>query len=615
MPLSLRGREAVALASVVLVVVVIGTVAHMAGVAQLTMRSAADESQLLGRQLFHQSARLLAAGGDPSHGALARDGSLRALMEGIVGYSRVVVYAAIADTEGHAVVHSDPALQGSVLEPRPGLDAVLGLAHLRLVAALLGDPEIYESRLPLKLGERPFGEIRVGISTSLVRQALRQALVQGLALGLLAVAVALAAGLGAGRVLLQVARRVVHRVGLLARGEPARGVELRRGEDMGALAERVRGLGAQIQAEEPVRSAGSPEPPEPLVGALDRLEDAVLLLGRRSEVVFCNQAAARLLDQPAERLTGRPLDAVLPGGHPLLPVASALLGAGRTERRRPIHLDGGGAAAAPRELVVSAYRLPSPEGAGGGVLVLQDLEPVRTVESLVSYSQKLAALGRITSSVAHEIRNPLNAMRIHLEVLRTRLRAAAEGASLAPEIAEPTEVIAKEIRRLDRVVDGFLRFMRAQDLRLEPLEVSALLADVGRLSGPEAARAGVRIVLDASQDVPLITGDDALLRQALTNLVQNAIQAMPDGGALTLASRALPDGGVELRVSDQGVGIAPEDVERIFRLYYTTRSEGSGIGLSLVYRIVQLHDGRIDVDSSLGKGTTMILTLPAAPPL
>jgi signal transduction histidine kinase len=494
---------------------------------------------------------------------------------------------------------------------------VLGLAHLRLVVALLEEPEIYESRLPLKLGERPFGEIRVGVSTSLVRQALRQALIQGLVLGVIAVAVALAAGLGAGRVLLQVAHRVVQRVGLLARGEPVQGVELRPGEDMGALAERVRGLGAQIRDEAPAhpRSAGSPEPQEPLVSALDRLEDAVLLLGRRSEVVFCNQAAARLLDQPAERLTGRPLDAVLADGHPLLPVASALLDAGRTERRRPIHLGGEGIAAVPRELAVSAYHLPSPEGARGGVLVLQDLGPVRTVESLVSYSQKLAALGRLTSGVAHEVRNPLNAMRLHLEVLRTRLRAAAGGAPLPREIAEPAEIMAKEIRRLDRVVDGFLRFMRQEDLRLQPLDVSALLADVSRLSGPEAARAGVRIVLDAGDGVPLITGDDALLRQALTNLVQNAIQAMPDGGTLTLASRALPEGAVELRVSDQGVGIAPEDVERIFRLYYTTRPEGSGIGLSLVYRIVHLHDGRIVVDSSVGKGTTMILTLPAAPPL
>jgi signal transduction histidine kinase len=506
-PLSLRGREALALASVVLVVVAVGTVAHMAGVAQLTMQSAAEESQLLARQLFHQSARTLAAGAAP--GALPRDGSLRALMEGMVGYSRVVVYAAIVDPEGRAVVHSDPGLEGSALAPRPGLDAVLGLAHLRRVVALLGEPEIYESRLPLRLGERPFGEIRVGISTSLVRQALRQALVQGLALGALAVAVALAAGLGAGRVLLQAARRVVRRVGLLTRGEPGQGVELRRGEDMGALAERVQGLG-DLVAEHHLRAVAQQE-------------------------------------------------------HPVL---------------EPV----------------------------------QGADPVRTVESLVSYAQKLAALGRLTSGVAHEVRNPLNAMRIHLELLRTRLRATAAGAPLAAEIAEPVEVIAQEIRRLDRVVDGFLRFMRTQDLQLEPLDVSALLADVARLCGPEAARVGVRIALDAGEGVPPVTGDDALLRQALTNLVQNAIQAMPDGGALTLGSRALPDGAVELRVSDQGVGIAPEDVERIFRLYYTTRPEGSGIGLSLVYRIAQLHDGRIDVDSSLGKGTTMILTLPAAPP-
>jgi len=123
----------------------------------------------------------------------------------------------------------------------------------------------------------------------------------------------------------------------------------------------------------------------------------------------------------------------------------------------------------------------------------------------------------------------------------------------------------------------------------------------------------VELVLDPAPDLPPIQADAGLIAQACTNLVTNAIQAMPTGGTLTLSTRRAAHGGVELRVTDQGVGIPPEDLDRIFRLYYTTKPDGSGIGLALVYRIVQMHDGRIDVDSTPGKGTTFVITLPTVP--
>ncbi|PYN10420.1 MAG: PAS domain-containing sensor histidine kinase, partial [Candidatus Rokuibacteriota bacterium] len=118
---------------------------------------------------------------------------------------------------------------------------------------------------------------------------------------------------------------------------------------------------------------------------------------------------------------------------------------------------------------------------------------------------------------------------------------------------------------------------------------------------------------DVVPELPPVAGDAELLQQALTNLVTNAIQAMPKGGTVTLGARIGPDGAVEIRVADEGVGIPAQDLERIFRLYYTTKPQGSGIGLSMVYRIVQMHDGRIDVESEVDRGTVMVLTLPVAP--
>ena len=197
-------------------------------------------------------------------------------------------------------------------------------------------------------------------------------------------------------------------------------------------------------------------------------------------------------------------------------------------------------------------------------------------------------------------------MRIHLELVKTRL------AGSQPAVNENLTVIAEEILRLDRVVQGFLKFVRPQELHLGPVDVSALLSEVARLMAPEAGQAGARLTLDVAAELPPVAGDVELLQQACTNLVANALQAMPNGGTVTLAARRGPDDSVEMRVSDEGVGIAPEDLDKIFRLYYTTKPEGSGIGLSLVYRIVQMHDGRIDVDSTVGRGTTMTLTLPVA---
>jgi signal transduction histidine kinase len=401
----------------------------------------------------------------------------------------------------------------------------------------------------------------------------------------------------AGKVIEEIAQRVER----LAQGELDPGVELTRGDDMGILAEQVNRLGEQIHAERHARERGR----ERTEGALDSLEDAVLFLSLQREVIFCNHAAERVLDHTMEAVIGRALEATLPADHPLLPIVSELFEAEHGRHVRPVTLPVRDAPG--REVAVSSYRVQEGDQPGGGVLVLRDLEPARAVETLVTYAQKLAALGRLTSGVAHELKNPLNVMRIHLEVLRARLPEPTQ------EVTENLEVIAKEIQRLDRVVKGFLKFMRPQDLHLGSVDVNALLADVARLAGPEARLAGVDIVFDFAADLPPISGDVELLHQAATNLVTNAIQAMPKGGVVTVTTQLSPDGTVEFRVADQGVGIAPEDLDQIFRLYYTTKEQGSGIGLSLVYRIVQMHEGRIDVASTVGEGTTLSVSLPRRP--
>ena len=268
----------------------------------------------------------------------------------------------------------------------------------------------------------------------------------------------------------------------------------------------------------------------------------------------------------------------------------------------------------------------------GVMLVARDLGYISQMQSTLRYSRKAASLGRLLAGVAHEVKNPLNAMTIHLELLKQKLRgvqaarpATQGGLALATETATPSSVtvevpavlkhvtlIGSEIKRLDEVVQGFLKFSRPEELKLEPLDLGAMVADVVEVVEPQARAGGVTPVASCPADLPRVSADPPLLRQALLNLALNAVQAMPQGGALHFTAARAPDRQVSLEVRDTGVGIAPDHLARIFDLYFTTKEEGSGIGLSMVYRTIQLHDGSIEVQSTPGHGTTFLIRLPQA---
>ena len=176
---------------------------------------------------------------------------------------------------------------------------------------------------------------------------------------------------------------------------------------------------------------------------------------------------------------------------------------------------------------------------------------------------------------------------------------------------EHVEVIAGEIRRLDEVVQGFLKFTRPEDLKLQPVQLSALLDEVIPILQPEAERNGVELEVDVGA-APDVNADPAMLRQAFLNLGLNACQAMPHGGTLSIRGESARGRRAAIIFSDTGIGIKPDHLGRIFDLYFTTKEKGSGIGLSMVFRTVQMHDGEIEVQSTPGKGTTFRMMLPQA---
>jgi len=266
---------------------------------------------------------------------------------------------------------------------------------------------------------------------------------------------------------------------------------------------------------------------------------------------------------------------------------------------------------------------PIDDGQGrfvGAMLVARNLGFMTQVHSTLNYSRKLAALGRLMAGVAHEVKNPLNAMTIHLELLKQKLGAVREpitvpapsGGTRNLDLSKHVKVIGDEIRRLDQVVVGFLKFARPDELRLQPVQLATVISEVVSMTTPEAEQRGVSIRVECAATLPDINADPGMLQQAVLNLALNACQAMPQGGTLKLSCRPAPRRRVEIDVEDTGVGIPPEHLGKIFDLYFTTKATGTGIGLSMVYRIVQLHDGEVEVESTPGRGTKFRLLFPQA---
>src|SRR5262249_52396967 len=238
---------------------------------------------------------------------------------------------------------------------------------------------------------------------------------------------------------------------------------------------------------------------------------------------------------------GAKIDEVLPAEHPLRRLGEQTLVS--RQSRGPLSATVGEGA----ERLIMAHAINDPHGEMVGVmLIARNLEYLSQVQSTIRYSRKLAALGRLSAGVAHEVKNPLNAMMIHLELLRQqfapRLAPVAFGsaptADAAPALDEEealqhVDVISNEIRRLDQVVQGFLKFSRPEDLKLQPIRVASLFDEVIPIVRPEAERSGVQILVDCD-GVPDVNGDPGMLRQAFLNLALNACQAMPSGGTLRL---------------------------------------------------------------------------------
>jgi signal transduction histidine kinase len=322
-------------------------------------------------------------------------------------------------------------------------------------------------------------------------------------------------------------------------------------------------------------------------------------------MLFTSDFRAVLVSASAERFIGKPRGDML-GCTPTeifsarTTLGNAILGA--FETRQPVNgeeieTENG------RRLQVALDFIEERGERIGALLTLRDAESVHRIEDEIELSRRLAAIGRLTSGVAHEVKNPINAIVVHLEVMRQKLK------EIDPDTRRHIDVIGSEIQRLDRVVQTLVDFTRPVELRLVETDLHKLVDDVVILASPAAEQNQVHLERQGGPE-PLPTRIDVdLVKQAVLNIVINGVQAMPEGGTMRLDLRREADNAV-LSIRDQGHGIPEEVRDKVFNLYFTTKKGGSGIGLAMAYRVVQLHHGSLEFDSVAGEGTTFYLRFP-----
>jgi PAS domain S-box-containing protein len=324
-----------------------------------------------------------------------------------------------------------------------------------------------------------------------------------------------------------------------------------------------------------------------------------MLFTRDARVVLVSAAVERFLGRSRGELLGRSVKEIF---SPESPLGALMLDAFRLHHsveQQEIETPNG------RRVQVSIDFIHEKGTQIGALLIVRDAESARRIEDEIELSRRISASGRVTRGVAHEVKNPINAIVLHLQLLRNKLQ------QVDPNTTRHVDIIDSEIHRLDRVVQILVDFTRPRDLHIEDADLRLVLDEVSLLAAPDAAQHGVKLVRELPQEPLPVKVDIDLIKQAILNVVLNGMQAMPDGGTLTVAVHREEDT-IVTEIRDQGAGIPQAVQEKVFELYFTTKKSGSGIGLAQTYQIMQWHYGSVEFDSVEGIGTTFTLRLPLA---
>ncbi len=562
--------------------------------------------------------------------ALRSDDALRDVMNAVVRYSPTVQDVSVTDAHGLILVSTDPDSLGQLSTFRTNLNTVRYGGVVYQVRQVFGQPRVLDLTQALDRNGSPFLTVHVGVRSTFLKNSytpwLRAALIFALIAGFASI---VAAGLLANLALLpieQISRRLERltqapEMGLGVGDAGPLVLEAGAGgsDAVVRVTKTIDRLGEQMRT----KAAGYTALQANLNQMLDTLRDGVLLFTADRRAVMVSDAVEHFVSRETDGagMVGMRLEEIFAPETALGAAVLEAFASGREVMAEGVTLEDG------REVQISLDRIhDTRKDAGrngdeavsmGTLLTLRDTESALQLGQELEVSRRLAAIGRLTAGVGHEVKNPINAMVVHLELLRGKLaNGAAEDNEVFRGAQRHVEILSGEMQRLDRVVQTLADFSRPMELHLQEQDLRGVVNSVVELTGFEMAENKVQVTTDMPRDAVMVRVDGEQMRQALLNLMLNGMQAMPEGGALRVAVRR--EGQFALvEVADAGEGIPADVLPRIFELYFTTKPKGSGIGLATTYRILQMHGGAMEVRSvaeegSRERGTTFTLRVPVA---
>ena len=527
---------------------------------------------------------------------LGTDRDLNTMLDSVVGSWPTIYDAAILDSDGKALLHTDPNFVGKKVSDRPEFASLENSGLRQQLRLIYNGPTVYEVRMPLRLSNGAvFGDIRVGISTIFLRNELTPQLKRAVKLSALAILCSLFIAAFLARLALGPLEHISRSLDTMTEahgGDTSPGVER---DEYGRVTEKIANLGRQMRDAREIFSALKDNVDQ----IMSSLQDGLMLFTRDSKVVLVSASVERFLGRSRRELLGRNARDIFSAESR---VGSLILDAFRLHHnieQRELEAANG------RRVEVSLDFIHEKGTQIGALLILRDSESARRIEDEIELSRRISASGRVTRGVAHEVKNPINAIVLHLQLLRNKMQ------QIDPDTGRHVDIIDSEIHRLDRVVQILVDFTRPRELHMEDADLKLLLDEVVMLASPDAAQHGVTISKNLPAGKIPVKVDTDLVKQAILNVVLNGVQAMPNGGMLSLSTH-LEEGMVVTEIADEGSGIPAAVQEKVFELYFTTKKSGSGIGLAQTYQIMQWHYGAVDFESQEGKGTTFRLRLPLA---
>ncbi|MGO9648382.1 MAG: sensor histidine kinase [Terriglobales bacterium] len=525
---------------------------------------------------------------------LSIDTNLNGFVESVAGNWPTIYDAAVVDAEGKAILHSNPDLFAKPITERPDFQRLQDARFRDQLRMLYRPPTVYEVSLPLKLNGAAFGSVRLGVSTVFLKNELTARLRHALILSGIAILLSLVFGAVLSNLALGPLERISRSLDSATEGNPEPIPDKEPGRDeYGLVTSKIAHLGRQMRDAKEIFSALKDNVDQ----IMANLQDGLMLFTRDSRVVLVSASVERFLGRPRRELLGRTAGEIFTPGSDL---GGLILDGFRLQRaiaQTELESTNG------KRVQVSLDFIQERGTPIGALLILRDAESVRQIGDEIEMSRRMSVSGRLTRGVAHEVKNPINAIVLHLQLLQGKLQ------QVDPDTRRHMDVIGNEIHRLDRVVQILVDFTRPRDLRIEEIDLKRLLDDVLVLATPDAEQHGVAIVRDLTPGPLSVKVDVDFMKQAILNVVLNGVQAMPQGGTLTISAHS-DEGQVVTEIRDEGGGIPPELQEKIFELYFTTKQGGSGIGLAQTYQVMQWHYGSVDFVSVDGHGTTFRLSLP-----